>query len=67
MDPSRQWTKLFAKRINILRKLIYQYNHRDEKPRWGNYLGLVERVYVYEYAIADEKGKVLQRRAETIP
>ena len=60
VDPSRKRTKLFTKRINILRRLIYQFNHRDEKPRWGNYLDLVERVYVYEYAIADEKGKVLQ-------
>ena len=60
VDPSQQRTKLTLKRLNILRRMIYQANHLDEKPRWGKYLELIDKVYVYEYAIADKGGKVLQ-------
>ena len=40
--------------------MIYQSNHKDEKPRWAGFLDLVEKVYTYEYAIADKNGKLLQ-------
>ena len=60
VDPNQQRTKLTLKKLNILRRMIYQANHADEKPRWGKYLELIDRVYTYEYAIADEGGKVLQ-------
>ena len=39
---------------------IYQSNHKDEKPRWGQFLDLIEKVYTYEYAIAERNGKVYQ-------
>ena len=60
VDPNQQRKKLILKKLNILRRMIYQSNHADEKPRWGKYLELIDRVYTYEYAIADEGGKVLQ-------
>ena len=40
--------------------MIYQSNHKDEKPRWGQFLDLVEKIYTYEYAIAERNGKVFQ-------
>ena len=42
--------------------MIYQSNHKDEKPRWGQFLDLIEKVYTYEYAIAERNGKVFQRK-----
>ena len=48
------------KKIGLLRKVIYQCNHRGDKPRWDNFLDLVEKVYTYEYAIADKNDRILQ-------
>ena len=60
MDPSEYMTKLLRKKLSILRRTIYQRNHKDEKLRWQEYLDTVERVYVAEYAIADRNERVLQ-------
>ena len=60
IDPSTSMTKLLIKKLSILRRSIYQHNHKDEKLRWGTYLDTIERVYVAEYAIADRNGRVLQ-------
>ena len=40
--------------------MIYQNNHRGEKPRLGQFLDLVDKIHTIEYAIADRNGKVLQ-------
>ena len=48
------------KKLGILRRMIYQSNHKDEKPKWGQFLDLIERVYTYEYAIAERNGKIPQ-------
>ena len=60
MDPSQHMGKLLNKKLGILRRSIYQNNHKDVKLRWQMYLDIVERVYVAEYAIADRNGRVLQ-------
>ena len=59
-DPGISRSKLIKKKLSILRRMIYQCNHKDEKPRWGNFLELLDRVYVAEYAIADRNGRILQ-------
>ena len=60
VDPSCDRPKLIMKKLGILRRMIYQSNHNDEKPRWNMFLELVDKVYTYEYAIADTNGKILQ-------
>ena len=60
MDPNQHMSKLLRKKLSILRRSIYQKNHKDEKLRWEMFLDTVERVYVAEYAIADRNGRVLQ-------
>ena len=60
MDPRQYMRKLLRKKLSILRRSIYQKNHKDEKLRWQMYLDTVERVYIAEYAIADRNGRVLQ-------
>ena len=60
MDPNQYMSKLLRKKLSILRRSIYQKNHKDEKLRWQMFLDTIERVYVAEYAIADRNGRVLQ-------
>ena len=60
VDPTKNRPKLIMKKLSILRRMIYQSNHKDEKPRWGKFLDLQEKIYTYEYAIADRNGKILQ-------
>ena len=60
VDPTISRPKLILKKLSILRRMIYQCNHKDEKPRWGQFMELIEKIYTYEYAIADSNGKVFQ-------
>ena len=60
VDPSSNRPKLIMKKLGILRRMLYQSNHKDEKPRWNTFLELVDKVYTYEYAIADRNGKIPQ-------
>ena len=60
VDPSTQMRKLLKKKLSILRRLIYQFNHKDEKLRWNMFLEAVDHTYVIEYAIADRNGRVPQ-------
>ena len=60
VDPSTQMNRLLKKKLSILRRLIYQFNHKDEKLRWNMFLEAVDRVYTIEYAIADRNGRVPQ-------
>ena len=59
-DQEINRTTLTMKRLGILRQMIYSHNHREEKPRWENFLDQVDKVYTYEYSIADKNGSVLQ-------
>ena len=58
IDTTIQRSKLTLKRLGILRKAIYDHNHRDETLRWQGYLYLLERIYTMEYSIADSKGRL---------
>ena len=60
VDPNIHMSKLLIKKLSILRRLIYQFNHRDEKLRWNMFLEVVDRTYTIEYAIADRNGRVPQ-------
>ena len=60
VDPSTQMSNLLKKKLSILRRLIYQFNHKDEKLRWNMFLETVDYTYVIEYAIADRNGRVPQ-------
>ena len=60
IDPTMERKKIINKKLNILRRAIHSYNHKDETLRWGAYQDLVERVYTIEYAIADRNEKVPQ-------
>ena len=43
--PSQNRPKLIMKKLSILRRMIYQYNQRGEKPRWGQFLELIENFF----------------------
>ena len=60
LDLEIQRSKLEMKKLGILRQMIYSCNHKGEVPRWEMYVDQVEKVYTYEYAIADRNGRVLQ-------
>ena len=49
-DQEIKRTMLTMKKLGILRQMIYSHNHKEEKPRWENYLEQVDRVYCYEYS-----------------
>ena len=57
-DSEIKRTKLIMEKI--LRQMIYSSNHKEEKPRWKNYLKQVDKDYCYEYSIADKNNTVLQ-------
>ena len=59
-DPEIKRSRLVMKKIGILRQMVYSCNHKQEAPKWEQFLDQVEKVYTYEYAIADRNGKVLQ-------
>ena len=60
MDPKVERGKLIRKKLGILRRLVYQCNHRDEKPRWEAFLDKVDVIYTFEYGIADRNGQILK-------
>ena len=53
LDPKVERGKLITKKLGILRRLIYQCNHRDEKPRWEAFLDKVDVIYAYLYIMCD--------------
>ena len=60
LDPQRQRKKIIIKKLNILRRAIHSFNHKDEVLRWGVYQDLVEKIYTIERSIADRNGRELQ-------
>ena len=60
IDPEMGRPKLILKKLGILRRMIYLSNHRDEQPRWGIFLDLIEKVYTMEYSIAERNDRILQ-------
>jgi hypothetical protein len=57
-DTNSQLSQLNRKRLNILRKFIYNQNHLHETPRWASFRDYIGKAYVYEYSIAAKKGKL---------
>jgi hypothetical protein len=55
IDPSIERSLITIKRLSILRKQLYDFNHQDIKLRLIN---RVDEIYVIEYAIADRSDKL---------
>jgi exonuclease III len=49
---------LTIKKINILRKFVYDCNTHEEIPKWEAFSGLLNRIYQLEKDIAARKGKL---------
>ena len=58
IDPSCNREQLTLKKLNILRKCIYDHNHRDEEIVWEMVLHRIDRIYTIEYCIADRNNKL---------
>jgi hypothetical protein len=48
------------KKLNILRKCMYDAVHAEAVLRWEDVLKSVENMYIIEYAIADKSGCILK-------
>ena len=59
-DPQVDRKKIILKKLNILRRAIHSYNHKDETLRWDVYQDLVDRVYTIEFSISERNDKILQ-------
>jgi hypothetical protein len=60
MDTNVPQHKATHKRLGILRKLIYSYNHERRVPRWDDMLADVDRHYLTEFGIAERQGRVFR-------
>jgi hypothetical protein len=46
------------KKINVLRKCIYDAAHARVIPRWEQVVKNIDRLYVLEYVIGEKSGRV---------
>ena len=60
IDSGMHRTKLQLKKLNILRKCMYDAVHAGATLRWEEMLSCVENLYVIEYAIADKNNSLLK-------
>jgi hypothetical protein len=58
IDPRIERSLITIKRLSILRKQLYDFNHQDIKLRWEMFINRVDEIYVIEYAIADRNDKL---------
>jgi hypothetical protein len=58
MDPLIERSLIMIKRLNILRKQLYDFNHQDIKLRWEMFHNRVDEISIIEYAIADRSNKL---------
>jgi hypothetical protein len=58
MDPSIERSLIMIKRLNILRKQLYDFNHQDIKLRWEMFLNGLDEIYIIKYAIADRSNNL---------
>jgi hypothetical protein len=58
IDPLIERSLIVIKRLNILRKQLYDFNHQEIKLRWEMFLNRVDEIYIIEYAIADRSDKL---------
>jgi hypothetical protein len=59
LDNNSDRSHIINKKINVLRKIIYDAAHARVIPRWEHVVKNIDRLYVLEYAI----GENLQDRA----
>jgi hypothetical protein len=59
IDPRIERRLITIKRLSILRKQLFDFNHQDIKLRWEMFINRVDEIYVIEYAIADRNDKLL--------
>jgi hypothetical protein len=59
-DTNIKRTRLQMKKLNILRKCMYDAVHAEAVLRWEDVLKSVENMYIIEYAIADKSGCILK-------
>jgi hypothetical protein len=48
IDPLIERSFIMIKRLNILRKQLYDFNHQDIKFRWEMFLNQVDEIYIIE-------------------
>jgi hypothetical protein len=60
VDTNVSRTRLQLKKLNILRKCMYDAVHAEVILRWENVLKSVDNLYIIEYAIADQNGTILK-------
>jgi hypothetical protein len=58
IDPLIERSLIMIKRLNILRKQLYDFNHQDIKLRWEMFINRVDEIYIIECAIADRSDKL---------
>jgi hypothetical protein len=58
IDTLIERSLIMIKRLNILRKQLYDFNHQDIKLRWEIFLNRVDEIYIIEYSIADRSDKL---------
>jgi exonuclease III len=60
VDTNVSRTSLQLKKLNILRKCMYDAVHAEVILRWEHVLKSVDNLYIIEYAIADRNGTILK-------
>ena len=60
MDPEKKRSKGQLKKLNILRKVIYDCNREEVTPKWEKYLTNAETIYTMEYVISDKNDTVFK-------
>jgi hypothetical protein len=58
IDPLIERSLIMIKRLNILRKQLYDFNHQDIKLRLEMFINPMDEIYIIEYAIADRSDKL---------
>jgi hypothetical protein len=58
VDSNLSRSKITLKRLNLLRKYIYDCAHQVVVPKWEEVLHRIDMCYVIEYAIAERNGTV---------
>jgi hypothetical protein len=58
LDNNSDRAHIINKKINVLRKCIYDAAHARVIPRWEQVVKNIDRLYVLEYAIGEKSGRV---------
>jgi hypothetical protein len=58
LDNNSDRSRIINKKINVLRKCIYDAAHARVIPRWEQVVQNIDRLYVLEYSIGEKSGRV---------